>query len=144
MYLPPINFVSSWGLVPLFRWEPVEPVAGDSPAPLPVQLDSSGCEIPPQPSDTSSPQMRLVFKGFGWAPGVEIANFPRPNWMSGLAATGAEEMGNEESSRLENDRRARSLESARQYAALLAAHIAAASLLDPSVAVAPPSATPEE
>jgi hypothetical protein len=143
MFVAPINFVTSFGFVPIFRWEPVEPVAGDSPPPPPVSVDSSSPQVQPQATDNCSPQMRLVFKGFGWAPTVEIATFPRPSWMTGLAASGAEELRDEDGGRLESERRARAVEAARQYAALLAAQIAAASLLDPSAAVAPPSETQE-
>jgi hypothetical protein len=143
MFAPPINYIASVRLVPIFQWEPVEPASGDAPAPTPVVCNSVGSEPQQQPADTSSPEMRLVFKGFGWRPGVEIATFPRPDWMAGIACAAEAEAEDENSSPLESERKARAIEAAKRYAALLAAHIAAASLLDPSIACTPPSESSE-
>jgi hypothetical protein len=87
----PINFYSSYGLVPIFAWEAVEPTQDsttDTPPP-PVVCTSTGPDMPAQPTDTdtpSAPQMRLVFKGFEWRAVAEIATFPRPDFMNGLSS----------------------------------------------------------
>jgi hypothetical protein len=87
----PINFYSSYGLVPIFEWVAVEPTQDgttDTP-PAPVVCTSTGPDMPAQPTDTdtsAAPQMRLVFKGFEWRPTAEIATYPRPDWMDGLSS----------------------------------------------------------
>ena len=88
----PINFYSSYGLVPIFAWVAVEPTQDsttDTP-PAPVVCTSTGPDMPVQTmGDThtpAAPQMRLVFKGFEWRAVAEIATFPRPDWMNGLSS----------------------------------------------------------
>jgi hypothetical protein len=89
MLVAPINFYSSYGLVPIFEWVTVEPTTDsttDATA-TPVTCEGTGLDTQPQPADTdTSPQMRLVFKGFEWRPTAAVATFPRPDWMDGLAS----------------------------------------------------------
>jgi len=88
----PINFYSSYGLVPIFQWVTVEPTQDsttDTP-PAPVVCTSTGPDMPAQATGDAhtpaGPQMRLVFKGFEWRAVAEIATFPRPDWMNGLSS----------------------------------------------------------
>ena len=98
MAISPINFVSGFGLVPIFAWLPIDdakdtnaatatphPAAGEAGS-LDGQACAAGDEnIQSTAEDPSAPKMRLVFVGFQWRESVEIANFPRPDWMAGLA-----------------------------------------------------------
>lgn len=82
----PINFFSSYGLVPIFEWISVPAADSTTEAPsAPVVCEGTSVDTQPQPADTS-PQMRLVFKGFEWRATAGIATFPRPEWMDGLAS----------------------------------------------------------
>lgn len=79
MFVTPINFVSMFRLVPVFEWEQVEP-AEETPPP-PTCESADGASVDPQAGPEHSPaELRLVFKGFQWRPGLEALNFPRPFW----------------------------------------------------------------
>jgi len=121
MPVAPINFIASFGLVPIFEWEPIEPTdSTEAPPPPPASCTSPDVAMQQAPADTSSPQMRLVFKGFGWRPGVEIARYPSPSWMSGLAS-GSDDASDLSTKR--DDRNSRPDEAAaRARKAALAAH----------------------
>jgi len=122
MSIAPVNFYSSYGLVPIFQWVPVAPTQDsttDTP-PTFVVCQSTGVGRPPQPTDTDTPasqQMRLVFKGFEWRAVAEIATFPRPDWMSGVASGCDEEA---DLSNKQEDRNKRLDEAARARRAALA------------------------
>jgi hypothetical protein len=79
MIVTPINYVSMFRLVPVFEWEAIEPVE-PAPTPAPTADTNGGC-VDPQPSDKPQAEMRLVFKGFQWRPGLECLTFPRPQWL---------------------------------------------------------------
>lgn len=89
MSIAPINFYSGYGLVPVFEWVPVEPAqhSTNDAAPTPVIADGTAVDTQCQPTgNDTSPQMRLVFKGFEWRATAGIATYPRPDWMGGLAS----------------------------------------------------------
>jgi len=89
MPVAPINFISSYGLVPIFEWVTVAPADPSTEPPLSaVTCEGTGLDAQQQPAqtDTSSPQMRLVFKGYEWRSTFGVATFPRPEWMDGLAS----------------------------------------------------------
>jgi len=91
MAIAPVNFYSSYGLVPIFEWVPIEPTGDsttDTPA-TPVSIETGGTDAPQpdQAKDTPvSQRMRLVFVGFEWGVVAGIATFPRPDWMDGVTA----------------------------------------------------------
>jgi hypothetical protein len=88
MFLAPINFATSFSLVPVFAWEPVEPPQ-PPPPPEPVACENPGLDQEKaQHAQDTLREMRLVFKGFAWTPGVHIQNFPEPSWMRGYASVG--------------------------------------------------------
>lgn len=84
MLLAPLNFVYSLQVVPIFQWEPVESADGAAAQPTATACDGTGSDAPQRSLDldTSVPSMRLVFKGFGWAPAADCVTLPRPNWES--------------------------------------------------------------
>jgi hypothetical protein len=110
MSIAPVNFYSSFALVPVFQWEPVEPVeptpdAAADTQPAPVVIESDGLDSqpePPQDADTpASTQLRLVFKGFEWVFTPGIATFPRPDWMDGITAGCTEEADDDRMQRVD-------------------------------------------
>jgi hypothetical protein len=84
MFLVPPNFNFPMQLVPVFEWEPVEdPNNGVSAPPAPPSCDGTDTAFSDTlPADTSSPDMRLVFKGYEWKPVAERNIFPRADWES--------------------------------------------------------------
>lgn len=86
MFLAPINFATSFSLVPVFAWEPVEPPQPVPPPPEPAACEDANADA--QHAQDTLREMRLVFKGFAWTPGVHIQNFPEPSWMRGYASVG--------------------------------------------------------
>ncbi|HUL64399.1 MAG TPA: hypothetical protein VLW55_07265 [Burkholderiaceae bacterium] len=123
MSIAPVNFYSSYGLVPVFEWVPVEPTGDattDTPA-TPVMIETGGLDSPQPDQATDTPasqRLRLVFVGFEWRPVSEIATFPRPDWMDGVTAGCNEEA--DASKR--DDRHTRVDEAARAHRAALAQH----------------------
>ncbi len=123
MSIAPINFCSSYGLVPIFEWVPVEsaPNSATGAPPAPAVCEGTGLATQSQPENTDSPpQMRLVFKGFEWRLTAGIATFPRPDWMDGLAS-GCDDPSDPSTKRDDRGRRVDELARARN-AAQLAAH----------------------
>jgi hypothetical protein len=119
MFLAPINFVTSFTLVPVFSWEPVEPAEATTPPAVPLTCEGIDSTTQQQPADTS-PEMRLVFKGYEWRTGVEIARYPSPSWTSGFASA-CTDADDRSSKRSDHNERAEELARVRK-AALLATH----------------------
>jgi hypothetical protein len=124
MSIAPVNFYSSYGLVPIFEWMAVEPTgdATTDTSATPVSTATGGLDTP-QPdlaSNTPAPQrMRLVFVGYEWGFVAGIATFPRPDWMNGVTAGCNEEA---DASTNDDDKRKRIDEAARARKAALAHH----------------------
>lgn len=80
MFLTPLNYSFPLQLVPVYEWEPVKP--DDNAAPPAPPPSCGGGDVSPPPADTSSPELRLVFKGYEWRAVAERTVFPRENWES--------------------------------------------------------------
>jgi hypothetical protein len=133
MISPPSNVVWSLVFVPVFKWEEVEPVDHVANAPVASNCEGGSSEVPPSPS---TPNMRLVFKGFEWRPAPEYVLYPAASWANCYDGGSSEVTA--DSVKTENDRRQRASEAARQQAALAARHTAHPGI-DPSSAPAVPT-----
>lgn len=97
----PINFVSGFDLVPIFAWITDKPAdEGTDAKPAPVEGAGGATDGQPvDPTDVASAELandaksendsgakkRLVFLGFSWSQQVGFGNYPRPDWMAGIA-----------------------------------------------------------
>jgi len=84
MFLIPPNFNFPMQLVPVFEWEPVDdPSNGASHPSAPLSCDGTDPAFADtSPAEPSSPEMRLVFKGYEWRSVPERNVFPRADWES--------------------------------------------------------------
>ncbi|HET7528556.1 MAG TPA: hypothetical protein VFK10_21630 [Burkholderiaceae bacterium] len=84
MFLVPPNFNFPMQLVPVFEWEKVDdPSNSASPPAAPPSCDGTDTGFADTaPADTSSPEMRLVFKGYEWRAVAERNIYPRADWES--------------------------------------------------------------
>lgn len=121
MSIAPVNFYSSFSLVPVFVWEPVEPAQDPAADTQPVAIGTGDVDsvpgLTPDADTQASTQMRLVFKGFEWRFAPGIATFPRPDWMDGITAGCNEEA---DPSNQDDERKKRVDEAARARRAALA------------------------
>lgn len=120
MAVSPVNFLSSYGLVPIFEWVAVQTPGSSTAegAPAPTCDGGDGTQQPAD-TDTTATEMRLVFKGFEWRATFGVATFPRPDWMAGLASGAADPT---DPSNKHDDRNSKEDDAARARKAALLAH----------------------
>jgi hypothetical protein len=122
MSIAPVNFYSSFSLVPVFVWEPVEPTQDPTADTQPVAIGTGDVDsvpgLTPDADTQASTEMRLVFKGYEWRFTPGIATWPRPDWMDGITA-GCNE-GADPAKQEEEERKKRVDVAARAHAAALA------------------------
>lgn len=108
MFLAPINFYTSLSLVPIFKWEPVEVDSTEVEAPPPPPVaPEAGDSTPPKDAQETLREMRLVFKGFAWTPGVHIEDWREASFMSGWASVTPESSAPKSDKQDEEEARAR-------------------------------------